>query len=268
MKIKSESVTENGISDGKKMNKNNNEIASEAEYASVDDPLNKHRTATNETTPISEIPNIINEKNVIIAPGQGNSPDSILGDEFREEQVFHYLLSKGKFGYSVARDIPVSPAGYFNQRLLNFNQPFALDADYIFFARSVYEQHHLRSSINFAMHKIKPGKLTAGTVKNNFKGTIERFVASDNAFSLMSSVKETSAYWKQFLCDVLAMVKQLGIPTFFLTLSCADRRWEELPYIINNLNNLRLSEEGLKKLSYQERCNLLNNNPVLVTRNF
>ena len=268
MKIKSESVTENGISDGKKMNKNNNEIASEAEYASVDDPLNMHRTATNETTPISEIPNIINEKNVIIAPGQGNSPDSILGDEFREEQVFHYLLSKGKFGYSVARDIPVSPAGYFNQRLLNFNQPFALDADYIFFARSVYEQHHLRSSINFAMHKIKPGKLTEGTVKNNFKGTIERFVASDNAFSFMSSVKETSAYWKQFLCDVLAMVKQLGIPTFFLTLSCADLRWEELPYIINNLNNLRLSEEGLKKLSYQERCNLLNNNPVLVARHF
>ena len=26
-------------------------------------------------------------------------------------------------------------------------------------------QHHLRSSINFVMHKIKPGILTAGTVK-------------------------------------------------------------------------------------------------------
>ena len=78
----SESVTENGISDGKEMNKNNNENAREAEYASVEDPLNIHRSATNETTPISEIPNIINEENVIIAPGQGKSPDSILGDEF------------------------------------------------------------------------------------------------------------------------------------------------------------------------------------------
>ena len=78
----------------------------------------------------------------------------------------------------------------------------------------------------------------------------------------MSSVKATSEYWKQFLYDVLAMVKQLGIPTYFLTLPCADRRWEELPYIINKLSNLGLSEEELKNLSYQERCNLLNNNPV------
>ena len=62
----------------------------------------------------------------------------------------------------------------------------------------MYEQYRLRLSINFAMHKIKPGKITAGTIKHNFKGTIERFVASANAFSFMSSVKGIPAYWKQF----------------------------------------------------------------------
>ena len=84
----------------------------------------------------------------------------------------------------------------------------------------------------------------------------------------MSSVKGTPAYWKQLLFDVLTMVKQLGIPTYFLTLSCADLRWEELPYIINKLNNLGLSDKELKNLSCQERCNLLNNKPVLVARHF
>ena len=74
------------------------------------------------------------------------------------------------------------------------------------------------------MHKIKPGKLTAAPVKSNFKWRIERFVASDNVFSFMSSVKGATAYSKQFLYDVLIMVKQLGIPTYFLTLSCADLR--------------------------------------------
>ena len=132
----------------------------------------------------------------------------------------------------------------------------------------MHEQDHLRSSINIAMHKIKPGTLTAQIVKSNFKRTIERFVASDNAFSFMSSVKGTPAYWKQFLYDVLAMVKQLGIPTYFLILSCAELRWEELPYIINKLNNLGLSEKELQNLSYQERCSLLNDNPVLVAKHF
>ena len=60
----------------------------------------------------------------------------------------------------------------------------------------------------------------------------------DNAFSFISSVKGAPTYWKQFFYEVLAMVKQLGIPKYFLTLSCADLRWEELPYIINKLNNL------------------------------
>ena len=53
--------TESVISNGKEMNTNNNENKSEAEYASVEDPLNMHRTSTNKTTLISEITNIINE---------------------------------------------------------------------------------------------------------------------------------------------------------------------------------------------------------------
>ena len=90
------------------------------------------------------------------------------------------------------------------------------------------------------------------------------FVASNNAFSFISSVKCTPAYWKQFLYDVLAMVKYMGTPIHFLTLSCADLIWEELPYIINKLHNLGPNHEELKKISFKESCNLLNNKPVLV----
>ena len=41
------------------------------------------------------------------------------------------------------------------------------------FCHVCIEVHHLRSSINFAMQKIKPGTLTPGTFKSNFKGTTE-----------------------------------------------------------------------------------------------
>ena len=107
-------------------------------------------------------------KILLLHQGKEKKTVSILSDKFFEEQAFAYLLHKGKFGYNFPRDIPITPAGYFNQRLLNFNQYFASDADYIFFARSMYEKHYLRSSINFAMHKIKPSALKAGMVKNNF----------------------------------------------------------------------------------------------------
>ena len=44
-------------------------------------------------------------------------------------------------------------------------------------------------------------------------------------------------------------------------------RWEDFPYIINKLN-IGLSDKEIKKLSFQERSNWLNNNPVLVAIHF
>ena len=41
------------------------------------------------------------------------------------------------------------------------------------------------------MHKIKPGTLTVRSVKSNFKGIIERFVASENTFSSISLVEKS-----------------------------------------------------------------------------
>ena len=103
---------------------------------------------------------------------------------FVKSMYFLIFFLNGNFGYKAPRDIPISHAWHINQSLVNFNQYFASDADYIIFARSLYEQHNLRSSVNFAIHNIKPGTLTAGTVKINFKGTVAMFVARYNAFLL------------------------------------------------------------------------------------
>ena len=74
------------------------------------------------------------------------------------------------------------------------------------------------------MHKVKLGALTAGLVKNNFERTVEKFVPSNNSFSFMGLFKGRPRHWNQILYSVLAVVKQLGIPTYFLALSCADLR--------------------------------------------
>ena len=64
----------------------------------------------------------------------------------------------------------------------------------------------------------------------------------------MNQIKGTPAYWKKFQREVLAMVKQLGCPTFFLTLSCADLRWNELVHIISKLNSLGLTKKNVAVL--------------------
>ena len=84
----------------------------------------------------------------------------------------------------------------------------------------------------------------------------------------MSSIKGTPAYLKKILHQVLAMVKQLGTPTFFLTLSCSELRWNELISIIFKLNVIDIADEDINRLSYHERCDTLNKNPILVVRHF
>ena len=61
----------------------------------------------------------------------------------------------------------------------------------------------------------------------NYKESLKILLSNENAFHFMSSVKGKPAYWKQFLHEVLPMVKQLGVPTNFLTLACAHLRWDE-----------------------------------------
>ena len=96
-----------------------------------------------------------------------------MNNDHREELAFPYLFPTGRFGYRVKREVSLSPVKYFNQRLLNFRQSFASDADYIFFARSIVDQHHLRSSIKISMHKVQRAQLTAGSVRQNYKESIK-----------------------------------------------------------------------------------------------
>ena len=238
------------------------------ELEEQENPLDECRVGANETALISIVPSHIDIENVTIAPSEGKMPMSLLNDNCCEELAHPYLFPTGKFGYKVQRDINLTPSRYFNQRLLNYKQTFSSEADYIFFAHFVYQQMNMTSRINIAMQKVMTNELTAGMLSQNFKDTVKSFVASDEAYSFMSTIKGTPAYWKKFLFEVLAMVKQLGLPTYFMTLSCADLRWNELPSIISKLKGLDLSEEEITEMDYFTRCELLNSNPVLLARHF
>ena len=64
------------------------------------------------------------------------------------------------------------------------------------------------------------------------------------------------------------MVKLLGIPTFFMTLSRADLRWNYLIEIIAKLDSLNLTDHDIKHMCYQDRYDTLNKNSVLLATNF
>ena len=84
----------------------------------------------------------------------------------------------------------------------------------------------------------------------------------------MRQIPGTPPYWQKFTYEVVAMVKQLGIPTCFMTLSCGDLRWPELFQIIARTQGKNMTDEKTETLSYTERCSLLNLNPVIAAKHF
>ena len=204
---------------------------------------------------------------MIISPCEGNQPLALFADNLCEELAHPFLFPTGKFGYKVEREVFLSPIRYFNQRLLNYTQKFAEDSDYIFFAQNITQHLRIMSRINIAMKKVH-GNITAGMLLNNYENTVKTMLQNEEAYKFLSEVKGSPAYWKLFFYDVLAMVRQLGLPTYFLTLSCADLHWNELVYIILKLQGIEIAEDEIQNMSYADRCKILNQNPVLLSRQF
>ena len=98
--------------------------------------------------------------------------------------------------------------------------------------------------------------------------TLQNLICQDQAYLFLRQIPGTPPYWQRFMYEVVAMVKQLGIPTWFITLSCADLRWPELFQIISRMQGKDITNEEVDALSYDEKCKMLNLNLVIVAKHF
>ena len=183
-----------------------------------------------------------------IAPGENKHPVSLMTDHQCEELAFPNLFPKGRFGFTSERDIKLSPVKYFNARLLNCSGRFATNPEYLFFAQFIIEQKKVSDSISVAMKKICSHQITAASIRTE-KQSLQNLICKDQAYLFMRQIPGSPPYWQRFMFEVVAMVKQLGIPTWFMTLSCADLRWPELFQIIARTQGINMTDEQVEALS-------------------
>ncbi len=83
--------------------------------------------------------------------------------------------------------------------------------------------------------------LTAGTIRN--QQVISEMIQKDYAYHFLKNVHGSPAYFQRVMYDVFGMIRPLGIPTWFLTLSAADMQW---PDIIQTIARQYGTESGSK----------------------
>ena len=81
--------------------------------------------------------------------------------------------------------------------------------------------------------------------------------------------RSSPSFWQLKMKELMAMIRQIGKPDLFLTLSAAETRWNELLVIlVRNLKNEVITEDQAKTMSFEEKCDLIRKDPVTCARYF
>ena len=69
--------------------------------------------------------------------------------------------------------------------------------------------------------------------------------------------------------NIFAMVRQLSLPTWFMSLSTADTRWTDVLRMLAKLNDgIEYSEKEIYKITWQEKTKFVQKDPVTCSRYF
>ncbi|XP_078795053.1 uncharacterized protein LOC144988493 [Oryzias latipes] len=203
-----------------------------------------------------------------VAPAEGNSPVKLLSDITNEAKCFPVLFPKGGPTFHDGRQHPLTLSRYFNNRILNADCRFAQNVEYIFFAQYMTELEKVVSNVSIAVRKgkydFKNKRVVTGELLNS-DDSIKRMLEFDDGYRFLKPIRGTPAFWQAAQKDLMACVRQLGIPTWFCSFSSADMRWK-------NLLSCILKHEGrtetVEQLEWADRCELLRRNPVTAARMF
>lgn len=131
-----------------------------------------------------------------------------VGHELKaEELAWYFLFPYGKNGFNEQRPVRITALDYYQFRILGSDTRFQRN-DYLFYALSFFEYYRIKSTISACGKKIV-----------NQEGAVE------DVHLYIKNLRGSAAYWRSALNELLAQIRCLGAPTYFVTFSSNDLHW-------------------------------------------
>lgn len=163
-------------------------------------------------------------------------------DEFTREgyitMAFPTLFPYGTADLRQPRLRKVRECQYF-QYLMKYNDGrFACDSRFRYFAlNSLTRWRALALGEVYVNKNPQDGELSIHAIRDMVESGDMRLASRVSYYA--KQIRGTRAYWYTRLKELIAMVKQLGPPTIFFTLSAADLQWPELYALLDPTNRLQ-----------------------------
>ena len=137
------------------------------------------------------------------------------------------------------------------------------DTDYLFTAQYIVEAKKIQGDCNHFIFRQKPGSLTARD--DSF---VSQCLRRDKAYRFMKNIRGSPPYYQKTFFEMLAMIRQLGTPTWFFTLTAADMKWPDIIQTIARQYGQNYTDDEVAALSFDEKSKWIRRNPVTAARHF
>ena len=127
----------------------------------------------------------------------------------------------------------------------------------------------IRDKVNLAVRRCKGNekKITAAEARSS--EYLDKLVNLDEDYYIFRQLGNSPAYLQSRKKDIFAMIWQLSLPTWFMSLSAADTRWTDLLKMLAKLNNgVSYTDKDIEGLTWQEKTKLVQKDPLACSRYF
>ena len=212
------------------------------------------------------------DKNAVlsVAPGEGQRPISIFKDPNAEYLAFPTIFCGQKRMENSERLVPVYYSDICKWELRCVDRRAGLHIPNIFYKMKKLQTEQICNKVHLAVRrcKTKGKRYSAGYILKDNMG--ESLVKLDEGYKIFRTIRNSPQYWEHQKKEVFAMIRQLGLPTLFISLSANDLHWPELIIALGKLvDNKDYTEEvESKTLSWETRSRLVQSDPVTCVRHF
>ena len=204
-----------------------------------------------------------------VAPGEGSAPLSIFRDKYSEELAYPGIFLGEKRPDNTSRITDVHYSEICKSELRRSDRRAAMCVENIFFKTKKLQMKILLGQSQVALRKCQGNNksIKAGQLKQ--KGALEKLIRHDQGYKFLRALRGSPPYFEKAKKYIFAMIRQLGSASLFCSFSSAETQCIHLLRILSKLvNNKEYTERDLQNLNWEEKCKLIQSDPVTCARHF
>ena len=258
-------------------NKKQEEITSKKDSDAPTDYDSDHYSEIDANDHVGNIDTLVDDADIdntydkvfTFAPGEGQHPLSLYNDKDAEYLCFPSIFCGQTPPSKEERIVPVHYSDIVKWELRSVDRRAAQSVPNIFFKHKKLQMKQISDKVNLVVRRCKKRgkKITAAEARDS--NYLDKLVNLDEGYYIFRQLRNSPAYLEMRKKDIFAMIRQLSLPTWFMSLSAADTRWTDLLKMLATLNDgIEYSETELERLTWQEKTKLVQKDPVTCSRYF